>query len=204
MIKIYHNEKFNIKHIDLPSKPISSIYETVIIEFELLPQLEDILRYTILQLPNWNHTIICGFKNTHMIAEWNLPLQIITLPMDTLEPFEYNQLFMEESFWNRFEGTKLLFYTKDSIVLHSDLEEFIHYDFIPPNQQISFRDKNCMLKCIQTPTKIRINERWNIRFPVSRMKPFSAEIEWASLLILKWRFLSQASALSRLPVESSA
>ena len=159
MIKIYHNEKFNIKHIDLPSKPISSIYETVIIEFELLPQLEDILRYTILQLPNWNHTIICGFKNTHMIAEWNLPLRIITLPMDTLEPFEYNQLFMEESFWNRFEGTKLLFYTKDSIVLHSDLEEFIHYDFIPPNQQISFRDKNCMLKCIQTPTKIRITRQ---------------------------------------------
>jgi len=156
MIKIYHDEIFTIKHIDLPPKPESSIYETVMIEFELLPQLEDILRNTILQLPTWNHTIICGFKNTHIISEWNLPMRIITLPMDTLQPFEYNKLFMQESFWNRFEGTKLLFYTHQSIILHSNIEEFIFYDFIPPNQHISFRDKNCMLKCLQTQTKLRI------------------------------------------------
>ena len=46
---------------------IDNIKETVLIEFRPLPNLEFLIRNTILKLNNWNHAIVCGNINYDFI-----------------------------------------------------------------------------------------------------------------------------------------
>jgi hypothetical protein len=53
-----------IRNVELPSIPIKSDLETVLIEYRCFPHLEFLIRNTILKLGNkWSHTIVCGNQN---------------------------------------------------------------------------------------------------------------------------------------------
>jgi len=160
MIKIYHDPDYllsqlnKIKHIQLPAKT-KSIYETVLIEFEPLPYIEYTLRYTILQFPTWSHTVVCSLKNVELIKSWHLPIHIITL-----QPFDNNNMFMQPSFWYMFEGIKLLFYHKHSVILHNNIHNLLEYDFIiSTDVNLSFRTKSCMIQSLQTKSKLITNKQ---------------------------------------------
>jgi hypothetical protein len=150
----------------------SNQLETILIEFRLFPHLEFLLRNTIIKLPNWNHTIVCGNNNFEFMVQIceNIcnntgdKIKIIKLDIDNLLPSEYSQLLTSSEFWNNFEGEKLLVYQEDSVLFHKNIEPFLKFDYIgapwPINQDdnsygvgnggFSLRSKSTMLQCLET------------------------------------------------------
>ena len=158
---------------------IDNIKETVLIEFRPLPNLEFLIRNTILKLNNWNHTIICGninydfIKNTceDICKNINSKINIIKLDIDNLNPSQYSQLLVSSNFWNNIKGEKILIYQEDTMLFHNNIEPFMKYDYIgapwPINQDdnlngvgnggFSLRTKSVMLKCIEKILPHEIN-----------------------------------------------
>ena len=58
-----------IRNITIPPLVEISDYETVFIDFRWLPHIEYLVRNTIIKLPTWKHTIVCGNKNIHQIQQ---------------------------------------------------------------------------------------------------------------------------------------
>ena len=56
-----------IKNIIIPPLVENSDYETVFIDFRWFPHIEYLIRNTIIKLPTWKHTVICGDDNFHQI-----------------------------------------------------------------------------------------------------------------------------------------
>jgi hypothetical protein len=122
--------------------PKQSITESVLIEFRILPNLEFVLRNTILKLPHsWAHTIVCGTYNYSTllkIARKISPnIRVIKLPPKNLQVDEYSTLLTTSSFWEMFYGEKLLIYQEDSCVFksyisnsHPDMKKFLQYDYV--------------------------------------------------------------------------
>ena len=129
--------KYNdfMKYIELPSFPKKSNFETVLIEFRVLPHLEFLIRNCIIKLgDNWSHTIICGNNNyrfmSNMCNSISSNINIIKLNVDSLSPSEYNSFLCSLDFWNLLNGDKILIYQEDSIIFHKNINDFIHYDYI--------------------------------------------------------------------------
>ena len=145
--------------------------ETILIEFRPFVHIEYLLRNTILKLSNWDHTVVCGNKNYDMISEMcnkicdgtTSSIKIIKLDIDNLVPSEYSKLLLTKDFWDKFDGEKLLVYQEDSMLFHSDIEQFLKYDYVgapwPENQDdnalgvgnggFSLRTKSKLLECIE-------------------------------------------------------
>jgi hypothetical protein len=156
-----------LKQLDILDKNlppfIYSPYETILIEFRPLIHLEFLIRNTILQLPKWSHTVVCGNNNYDMIHTWFPTLNIIKFDLNNITSSEYSDLLMTKSFWNIFKGEKLLIYQEDSMLFHNNIKPFLNYDYIgapwPIDQNdneygvgnggFSLRTKSVMLKCLQ-------------------------------------------------------
>ena len=140
----------------LPERVESSTYETVLIAFSPLPYLEFLLRNMILQFPSWAHTVVCGNINTDMITDWNLPVQIISLNIDTITVENYNELLLMESFWMLFQGETLLVYNDDSKPLEN-IDEWITQiqtqTYIDLKNNTTIRNKKALLDCLQSDSK---------------------------------------------------
>lgn len=162
--------KYNqfMKHIPLPHIKLGSIYEAVFIEFRILPNIEFIIRNAILKLgKSWSFTIICGNKNYHFIKHMSTyistNINIIKLDYDNMTRNEYSDYLMTSPFWNLFKGDKILIYQEDSLVLKTNIMDFIQYDYIGApfpkgsddtpncvgNGGFSLRTKSKMLEVIQ-------------------------------------------------------
>ena len=95
-----------------------NLKETVLIEFRPMPNLEFLIRNTIIKLPNWNHTVICGNNNYSFIKEIcdiicensNSSIKIIKLDINNLTPSQYSELLTTAKFWENLKGTKILLY----------------------------------------------------------------------------------------------
>ena len=145
--------------------------ETILIEFRPFPHLEFLIRNTIIKLPKWNHTVVCGNKNYNLIVKIcnsicryiDSKITIIKLNIDNLTPSEYSKLLLTKEFWEKFSGEKLLVYQEDSMLFHNKIEPFLKFDYVgapwPVNQDdnsygvgnggFSLRSKSKMLKCIE-------------------------------------------------------
>jgi len=122
--------------------PKTSTTESILIEFRILPNLEFVLRNTILKLPpSWSHTIVCGLHNYNTllkIAQKISPnIRVIKLPYKNLQVDEYSTLLTTSSFWKMFHGEKLLIYQEDSCIFksytsnsHPDMKKFLQYDYV--------------------------------------------------------------------------
>ena len=144
----------------------NSFYETFLIEFRKLPHIEFLIKNTLIKLPNWKHTVICGNLNYDFIKQItnNLDINIIKLNIDNLTTGQYSRLLMTQDFWNNFSGKKLLLYQEDTYLFNTDkIQDFLEYDYVgaswPINQDdnlygvgnggFSLRDKDKMIECIK-------------------------------------------------------
>lgn len=129
--------KYNqfMKHTPLPVLQLGSIYEAVFIEFRILPNIEFIIRNAILKLGNlWSFTIVCGNINmsfvTKLASTISKNINIIQLDYDNMTRNEYSDYLMTSQFWDLFKGDKILIYQEDSLVLKTNIMDFIKYDYI--------------------------------------------------------------------------
>jgi hypothetical protein len=156
-----------IRHIEIPNIKLGNNYETVFIEFRILPHIEFLIRNTIIKLGNdWSHTVICGNNNYEFIYELcnsiSPQIKIIKMEFDNLLPNDYNIFLTSFEFWKLFQGEKILIYQEDSIMFKNNIREFLKYDYIgapfPKSQNdtpnlvgnggFSLRTKSTMIKVI--------------------------------------------------------
>ena len=124
-----------IKNFDIPVLKFNNRYESVFIEFRILPHIEFIIRNTIIKLESdWSHTIVCGNQNydfINTICNTISPnINIIKIELDNLLVDDYNNLLTSIEFWNLFKGEKLLIYQEDSIMFNNNINDFLIYDYI--------------------------------------------------------------------------
>jgi len=114
--------------------PIYNKYETVLIEFREIPHIEFVLINTIIKLPTWAHTIICGLDNYNSIKKMckmiSPNIRIIILKLNNIDIYMYNKLLFSLYLWNLFTSQKVLIYQEDSIIFKSNINDFIEYDYI--------------------------------------------------------------------------
>ena len=169
-----------IRNIKIETIVQHPVLETFLIEFRILPHLEFIIKNTVIKLPHWNHTIICGNNNYEFMEKIAASISglthitniinVIKLDIDNLTTSQYSRLLLTKEFWNNFKGEKLLLYQEDTYLFHSNkLEQLLEYDYIgaswPINQDdningvgnggFSLRSKSKMIECINRvdPTK---------------------------------------------------
>jgi hypothetical protein len=109
--------------------------EAILIEFRNLPHVEFIIKNAIIKLgASFSHTIVCGNHNYSMMKQIcdNISpnIKIIKLEKNNITINEYNNLFYDLSFWERFYGNKLLFYQEDTIIFKNNINEFLQYDYV--------------------------------------------------------------------------
>ena len=159
--------------------PLKSEYETVLIEFRILPHLEFLLRNTILLLDDkWSHTIVCGRLNydfiTSMCSSISTNINVKKLEYDNLLRDGYSELLTTKKFWEMFSGEKLLIYQEDSILFQSNIDDFLSYDYIGApwpkhfnfttsgaggNGGFSLRSKQTMIEIIDTMSLSKTKSR---------------------------------------------
>jgi hypothetical protein len=153
-----------VRQIVLENNP-NPINETVLIEFRPLVHLEFLLRNTIVKLPSWSHTIVCGNLNHQYIQKMcqKLPVNIVKLNIDNLTPSRYSRLLLTKDFWENFKGEKILLYQEDTMLFHGEIEQFLKYDYVgaawPVGQDdnthgvgnggFSLRTRSKMIECIE-------------------------------------------------------
>lgn len=165
------NKNLNlIRNISIPDIPKENYYEAFYIEFRIFNHAEYLIRNTILKLPNWAHTVVCGntnFENiTNICNNISRNIRIIKLNIDNLNTSEYSKLLMTKDFWCNFKGEKLLLYQEDSFLFHNKIQPFLNYDYVgapwPEHQDehinqkqygvgnggFSLRSKSKMIECI--------------------------------------------------------
>ena len=167
-----------IRNIIIPEIYKNLKHETILIEFREMPHLEFLIRNTIIKLPKWSHTIVCGNNNYNFINRIcntiTENIKIIKLDIDNLTPSLYSQLLMTVDFWNNFKGEKLLIYQEDTILFHNKIEPFLKYDYIGApwpitqddniygvgNGGFSLRSRNKMIECIQKvkPAELKLGK----------------------------------------------
>ena len=146
----------------LPQLPlrVDSMYETVLISFQPLPYIEYCLRKMILHLPMWSHTVVCGNLNTELITLWNLPINVISLDIDTINSEQYNELMLMPSFWELFHGETLLLYQEDSRPLEYSVNPFLHHIYGVLEPGITIRNKSSIIRYLETnPAEEGISEQ---------------------------------------------
>jgi len=124
-----------IKKLDIPILKMNNRYETVFIEFRILPHVEFIIRNAMIKLGgDWSHTIVCGNQNYDFIinicSTISPNINIIKLDLDNLLVNDYNNLLTSIEFWDLFKGEKLLIYQEDSIMFKNNINNFLIYDYI--------------------------------------------------------------------------
>lgn len=146
--------------------------ETLLIEFRPMPNLEFLIRNTIIKLPNWNHSVVCGINNYDFIKEicddicvnTSSKINILKLDIKNLTPSEYSELLTTTDFWDKIKGEKILLYQEDTMLFRNNIDEFLKYDYIGApwpikqddnshgvgNGGFSLRSRKKMIECIKT------------------------------------------------------
>ena len=124
-----------IRQYTIPELKQGNIKETVLIEFRPFPHLEFLIRNTIHKLGNsWSYTIVCGHDNKKLInticSKISLNIRIILLPYNNITLDQYSLILASNSFWNLFQGEKILLYQEDSCIFNKNIDEFLEYDYI--------------------------------------------------------------------------
>jgi len=173
----YSNLPF-IRNIIIPDINQGCINETVLLEFRQLPHLEFLIRNTIIKLPNWSHTVVCGNLNYVFIQNIcnsiSNKIKVIILDIGNLTPSEYSKLLLKKDFWLNLSGEKILIYQEDTMLFHNRIDEFLNYDYVgaswPVDQDdnsygvgnggFSLRTKTKMIECIEkvNPNELKLGQ----------------------------------------------
>ena len=160
-----------IENINLPDVIPNLDYEVVLIEFRNFPHIELLLRNAMLKInkkSKWSFSIVCGNKNFELMKlikdRINKNITIYKLNIDDFSQSKYSFLLTTSSFWNLFNGEKLLIMQEDSFIFRDNIDDFLSFDYIgapwPKHQNdtnnnignggFSLRSKSIMLKIIET------------------------------------------------------
>ena len=140
----------------------------VIIEPRRHEFMEEVVRNVMYMLPQneWNLHIITYKDNVEWLVNLfkNWRFQITALDVPNLDLNQYSNLLMSEQFWNNINEENVLIFQTDVMIFNSNIDDFIHYDFIGANYfdtndasiynggnngGFSFRHKSAMIECIQ-------------------------------------------------------
>lgn len=181
--------KFQLCDIKLAQK-----YEAVLVEFNILPHIEFVIRNTIHKLGDkWSHTIICGNINyefvNNLCKEINTNIKIIKLNYDNLTQREYSNLLCTSKFWELLNGEKILLYQEDTCIFKQNIEDFIKWDFIvaPLNNQKNITDinlGNCGLS-LRT-RKIMLYIINNLKLEISKVNLHTLNSMESTCLVSDW------------------
>lgn len=126
----------NIRDKIIDNIPKKSKYEAVFLDFRSFPHIEFIIRNAIIKLgKDWSHTIICGNQNLQFMQKLcqriSPNIRLIQLNINNIDYIEdYNKLLTSVSFWNKFHGEKILIHQEDSCIFKSNVEDYLHFDYI--------------------------------------------------------------------------
>ena len=156
-----------IRNIELPEIVMGNKFEAVLIEYRIFPHLEFLIRNAITKLGvEWSFSVVCGNLNYDFIVEMcskiSPGIKIIKTPYDNLSQSTYSTFMASLEFWNMFIGEKILIYQEDSCIFKSNINDFIHWDYIGApwsktqndnpncvgNGGFSLRSKQCMIDVI--------------------------------------------------------
>jgi hypothetical protein len=161
----------SMKKVPLPDFDKNSMYESVLIEYRILPHLEFLIRNTILKLgEKWSHSVVCGNNNYEYMVQLcekiSPNINVIKTNYDNLFPSDYSRFLSSNEFWSLLNGEKILIYQEDSLIFKSDItiDEFMKWDYIGApwtiynndnkagvgNGGISLRSKSVMMKIMDT------------------------------------------------------
>jgi hypothetical protein len=114
-----------IRQIKIPELKKMSNYETCYIEFRIFSHAEFLIRNTIIKLPQWAHTVVCGNVNYDSIYEIcnkiSPNITILKMNIDNLNTAEYSNLLLTKEFWKQFKGEKILLYQEDTFLFHNQI-----------------------------------------------------------------------------------
>jgi hypothetical protein len=133
--KICYENIEKIKKYTLPNFLENSTFESVLIEFRILPHLEFTIYNTIVKLgEKWSHTIICGNINYNFIVDIckriSNKIKIINIGLDNFDRNEYSLYLTKLDFWNLLVGEKILIYQEDTCIFRYNINDFIDWDYI--------------------------------------------------------------------------
>ena len=134
-LTLLNESNLNVKEIKMKEISKTSIKESVFIEFRVLPHSEDIIRNCIHKLDTtWSHTVVCGNDNyavcVKMCNKINANIRVVKLDVSNGNQNSYNNLLLTKEFWNLFNGEKILIYQSDSYIFKSNIDDFLHYDYV--------------------------------------------------------------------------
>ena len=139
----------------------------VIVEPRRHKFMEAVIRNVMYFLPKdeWNLHVITSAENRDwlktLFLKWDF--QITTINQSNLNLDEYSSLLTSQQFWENITEENVLIFQTDVILFHSNINDFIDYDFIGANffdendtsvnnggnnGGFSFRHKSAMLDCI--------------------------------------------------------
>jgi hypothetical protein len=106
--------------------------ETVLIEFRSLRNVEFVVKNTMLKLPNWKHTIICGNNNYDFFTSIfkDVDVNIIKVDIDDCTVDCYSKLLTSTYFWNLLTGQHILIYQDDTFLFSSEIDKWLKYDYV--------------------------------------------------------------------------
>ena len=139
-----------IKNIDLPKIQLNMNYESVLIEFRVIPNLEFLIRNIIIKLGDkWSHTVICGNTNYEYVVNIcktiSDQIKIIKLDYNNVLQSEYSKLLSSIEFWNLLVGEKILIYQEDSCIFKYNINDFLEWDYIGAPWPTSHNDNSYLV-----------------------------------------------------------
>lgn len=111
-------------------------YTAVILETRKLHHIEFILRKAVNHLDsNWSLIFMTSTANykyyTELSNNIDTNIRVIDLKLpETISIDDYSLIFMSLNFWNLIPGSKVLIFQSDSLILKSNINKFIKYDYI--------------------------------------------------------------------------
>ncbi len=154
----------SIKKVKVKKFAKKSKYETVFIDFRIIPHIEFLIRNVIHKFDsNWSHTIVCGNLNYNYMKQLaesiSSNINIIKLNLNNLNQKSYSELLQTEDFWNLFQSEKIFLYQEDSLVFKDNIKDFLDFVYIGApwgknrilggNGGCCLRSRKVMLECLK-------------------------------------------------------
>lgn len=176
---LYLKQYENLDHTIFNKIPETTQKYCVIIEPRCHPKLISVIKnfMYLLQEHNWGLIIFYGTNNEQFVQNgltgWK-NVKYIKMNVDNLNIEQYNGILLSIRFWETLEdfGCKhsLIFQT-DTLLLKSNIDDFLHYDYVGApwcikffdvlevgNGGLSLRNVQTMKMLIQKYSKYQINE----------------------------------------------
>lgn len=124
----------------IPKIPRETEYNTVIFELRPMKIIKNIIQNHLYFLNKnksniqWGLQIICGLENEDFIREqlkdWNNVVYTNIGITNIKDRTEHTAILKTTNFWESLNGSKILLFQTDSLILREGIDEFLKYDYV--------------------------------------------------------------------------